>query len=137
MTTNGIPQSKSNLTMQKEMIHRLLASIAHATSVYQNNMTLLEIIQNQNFTQRRRPCKKDQSQRSLRPLHALSREAPTFITSQRIKEGLELEETHFGRDPLQFIFIPLPHSNLMQQLEKGCKDFHFQSCASLMKLTFH
>jgi hypothetical protein len=38
---DGIPQSKSNITIKKKMIHHLLASLTHATSIYHNNVSLL------------------------------------------------------------------------------------------------
>jgi hypothetical protein len=57
-TKDGTPQSKSYLTMKKKMVHRLLTSLIHATSLHYNNMLLSKIIQGQDFNQSCRPRQK-------------------------------------------------------------------------------
>ena len=63
-TKDGKPQSRSNLTVKKEMIHCLLTPLAHAIPVYHNDVMLPEIIQCQNFAQSHRPNKNRHSRRS-------------------------------------------------------------------------
>jgi hypothetical protein len=40
------------------------------------------------------------------------------------KEELDLEQTFFGGDPPQLVFIVSSHSNIMQCLEKRRKNIH-------------
>jgi hypothetical protein len=137
MTKDGTPQSKSYLIMKKMMIYCLLTSLTHAKSIYHNNMSLSEIIYGQNFAQSHQLCKKGHPRRSLCTPHILLWEAPTFSTSQGVKEGLDLERASFGGNPYHNLSSHLLHTLAeCNPWRKEAKTSNSQSCASLEKLTF-
>jgi hypothetical protein len=45
----NISQSRSHGTMKKKMVHGLPISLTHATSVHDNNVPFLKIIQSKDF----------------------------------------------------------------------------------------
>jgi len=43
-TEKRVPQGKSHIAMEKEMVHKLLRLLAHVTFVYHDNMALPKIV---------------------------------------------------------------------------------------------
>jgi hypothetical protein len=97
-------QSVSHIAVKKKMILRFPISLAHATSIHQNNMPLPEIIHCKDLTYSRRPLKISCPRRNLSLLHTLPRKMNPYRASQRAKERSDLEHAFFGGDPPQPIF---------------------------------
>jgi hypothetical protein len=55
--------------------------------------------------------KKTRHRRSLSPTHTILKEATTFRASQGVKEGLDLEQTSFERDPPKLIRTTSTHNS--------------------------
>jgi hypothetical protein len=75
-------------------------------------------------TQKRPPSKE------LRTTKHSSRESD-YLQNQGAKGELDLEQTSFGGDPAQLIFMISSHHNYMQQLKKRSKD----ACLLVMHLS--
>jgi len=61
--------------------------------------------------QKKKKKKKTRHRRSLSPTHTILKEATTFRASQGVKEGLDLEQTSFERDPPKLIRTTSTHNS--------------------------
>jgi hypothetical protein len=111
--------------MKKKMIHIFPISLAKATSVYNDDMPLPEIVHSKDLAEGYRPHKKSRPWRSLSPPHTLPREITTIRASQGFEERLDLEQTFFGRDPLEPMCTISTHVDWVEHLKKESKDIHF------------
>jgi hypothetical protein len=76
----NIPNGTSNLTMKKEMVHRLSILFVHNMPINYNNMLLSKIVYGKDLPYRR-PHKKGHPQRNQSPLNTCPRETKAIITT--------------------------------------------------------
>jgi hypothetical protein len=131
MTEKRVPQGRSHIEMEKEMVHGLLRLLAHAASVDHDNMAFPEIVQCDDPSKSHRPWKEGRHWGGLGPPHTLPGKASTYKTSQGVEKSLDLEKAIFGRDPPKLVLATSSNYHWMQYLEERAKTFTSQWCASL------
>jgi hypothetical protein len=90
MTEKKITQSRSHIAMEKKMVHELLRLLAHATSVYHDNMCFLRLSKVRIFP-RATDHEKKAAPEGAWVYPTLLGKASTYRTNQGVEKRLDLE----------------------------------------------
>jgi hypothetical protein len=109
----------------KKMIRGFPTLFTHTTLIYHPDMTLVEIIQSENFPKGSCSSKESQPQRSLSPLNALPMERGVNIRTKNLVKGFDIKRSSFlWRQTKPIITLPT-HPSRIQNIEERGDGVHY------------